>query len=315
MDAFPLWLKTTCELYKFGQYAERDVLFIVPLGNLEFDQVVNIQRQVQKKLGAVVAIVVADDLPKSFRSIFVRMGIPYVVKGQSLFAPELNLKISDFEEKVSRPSEIDQEISPFELKLLSGFLTGRVYLLDWMNLTRLSSDLKTEFYCPSLSKMSEGVNRLVRRGFLETRGKGPSREFRFVDKVDVWSSLKKSRVSKFYKRWISEFGHQSAEQILAGETALSAYSSLAAPISWHIALTSEQLEGFSVSPKSTKTGLFEKPKFIVDVFKEPPSLFLEMRNGKKCLNSVELYFSLRNNSDERVQIALEVMLSLHGLVG
>ncbi|MFP5492752.1 MAG: hypothetical protein ACLGG0_14710 [Bacteriovoracia bacterium] len=313
MDAFPLWLKSSCRIYKFGEYELKDVFFIVPAEDLEFDQVVNIQKQVQKRLGSF-ALIVADDLPKKFRPLLARMNIPYLVKGHTLFAPGLGLKISEFKdiERVQM-KDMREEVSPFELKLLAGFLVGVNFLQDWTNVTRVKHELELNFYKPVMSKVADGINGLISNGFIETRGRGPNREFRFHAKQTVWQKLKITTVAKFYKRLIAESGHQDENHILAGETALSFYSTLAPPDIYHIAMTSGGLEKFSFDKKSKKLGTFEQPKFIIDVLKEPPELFCEIKRGNKCLNSIELYFALKNNSDERVQIALEEMLSLHGL--
>lgn len=311
LDKFPMWLKSSCKLFRFGKIGEKDVFFIVPNNNLEFDQIINIQQQVQKRLDCV-AILVADDLPPSYRSTFVRMGIPYLVKSHSLFAPELGVKISDVNVKSKAPpAEIDVEISPLELKLISGFLCKqRTFLLGWMNLTRLNEFLVTEFYTHSLSKISDSINKLIQRQMLEVKGRGPHREFRFTERENVWKGLREADVTKFFRRFVSEVGHKSPTDILAGETALGYYSSLSQPDYYHIALTSSQMMEYGFDKKSLKSGSLSQPKFLIDVFKEPPSLFYKEVRGHKCVNPIELYLSLKNTNDERVQTALWEMLKL-----
>ncbi len=90
--------------------------------------------------------------------------------------------------------------------------------------------------------------------------------------------------------------------VRAGESALSKYSELANPKTLTIGISSKNYQqlGFSSSQKEIlNTDIY------VQVWKSDPKLFSVDGN----LNPIELYFSMREHPDERVQSGLQMMLS------
>jgi hypothetical protein len=93
--------------------------------------------------------------------------------------------------------------------------------------------------------------------------------------------------------------------VLAGESALAEYSDLASPKNPTIAVTIKTYRKLleKVSAKELQKETY------VQVWKEDPKLFAIKGN----LNPIELYISMRDHADERVQLALKSMLKKYGL--
>lgn len=245
---------------------------------------------------------VADDLNPKYRALFVKNNVPYIYKDKSLFAPKLGLKILDYKEPKSLSAKpIEESIGPFELKLIAGYLTGFI-VREGFNLNQIELILENNNYKCSKGKLAQAINHLIDLEFVDARGTGPNRLVIFKDRQEVWSKLKVTPVKSFSKS-IESYRMVEDNFIFSGETALAHYSDLAEPRIRYIAVTNKE---FQKIQEGVPVGDFGNPLFICEVFKERPSLFSK---GNNFLNPIELYFLMRSNSDERIQIALDQMLS------
>ena len=88
---------------------------------------------------------------------------------------------------------------------------------------------------------------------------------------------------------------------------LSKLSTLSEPKKQYYAVTKPEFDLIAKLDRTKNNGDFGDPVIYFGVYKEKPRLFSV--NG--CLNPVELYLTLRNHPDDRVQQELLVMLRQH----
>ncbi len=306
LKSLPLWIKWGVEIYEMDIGKDGHIYIVAPKKKLEFDQLRNIVASLEKKLKKTV-LLVADDLPSKYRSLFVREGVPFIYKNKSIFAPQMGIKLMDFKEPKLKGAQLkDLSVSPFELKLLAGYLTGHI-ANENVNLKRLENILAKHGVKYSKSKLSNSVNHLIKLDYMDTQGHGPHKMVKFKSKEEVWSKLKKSTIKAFSKT-AECYYFVEGDYIISGESALAHYSNLADSRIKFLAVTNKDF--LQLASKGKPYGDFGRPSIICDIFKEPPSLFA---NEGKYINQVELYFLLKSHNDERVQIALEEMLSNIGL--
>jgi hypothetical protein len=304
---FPLWISTAVEIFCL-KLENQNAYLIYPVQNFEFDQLVNLVRQVEKKTGGV-AVLIADDIAAKFRPLFVKHSIPFVYIDKSIFAPKLGVKLINLK-KVKRASSrsIATSITPFELKLISGFLTGFITSGSF-NLKDLENILINNNYKCSKMKISNAINNLIALEFLSVTGRGPNRVVQFYDKQTTWNKLKTSQLNPFYKIIENRYLDISGNYILSGETALAHFSMLGDPKVKCIGLTNKEFK--QIDKTSLRGDEGTKPQYLLNVFKEVPSLF----SIKGALNLIEVYFTMHTDQDERVQICLEEMLEEIGIKG
>ncbi len=302
----PVWIVKSVDIYAVRLNQNVKVYLVKPIKELAFEQITNILEQIGKRLGDTT-LLIADDINPRFRSLFVKNNVPFVYKNKSIFAPMLGLKLFDYKKpKEVRNEDIDNEISPFELKLLAGYLTGFI-VQEGFNLKQLGEILDYNNYKCAKSKLSQAVKQLVNLSYLDVKGSGPNRLVRFKDRAKVWEQLKDQKVKRFHKM-VKGYYMDNINHIVSGETALAHYSDLARPKMKYIALTNKELK--AIEDNGTLVGDFGDPLYMFDVFKEPASLFAV---DNKYLNPIELYFLLRDENDERVQLSIEQMLSKYNL--
>lgn len=303
LSDFPFWLRSAADAYTLEISAKEKlhVTLIRPKGELSFDQLINIYRQVSAKTGQKT-LLIADSLNPKHRPLLVKFGIPFIFKNESIFAPNLALvfdRLKSLEQKKEQKDILlKEELSPFALKLIAGHIIGE--LSQELTLKSILQKLPKAIKPPSRAKLSNVMNELVRAGLATSTGAGPKKTFSFLVRRKLWSALGTTRFSAVMK--IIE-GHyelpKRPEYVLSSESALATYSDLASPKIVTIAVSSAVYSRLSPSQST----------IYIQVWKSDPRLF----SVKGNLNPIELYFSMRSHPDERVQLALKQMLSKYDL--
>ena len=312
LSSFPFWLRSASTVHTLqipGEDATLQRLTLIhPKAELSFDQLLNVYRQVEQKTGPHT-LLVADDINPKHRPLLVRSGIQFVYRDESIFAPNLAMmfkKLKAYKQRDLKGEIIKRQLHPLSLKLLSAHLTRQ--LPRELGLQNLQDQLKKNGAKISLSKLSSVMNELVQFGMTTISGSGPKKKFVFPEPSAIWTLLSEGTVSPFMKTIeLSHFKKSGTDYVLAGESALAEYSDLASPKTLTVAMTMEEYRKLSTSVGAGKT--LAQSGACIQVWKENPKVF----SIKGKLNPVELYFSMREHSDERVQLALKTMLAEYNL--
>lgn len=308
LSAFPFWLRSAASVHTLRLPGGNERLTLIhPKTGLSFDQLMNVYRQVEQKTGAHT-LLVADDINPKHRPLLVRSGIQFVYRDETIFAPNLALmfrKLRPYKQKDTTKGEsLQHQVPPLALKLLSAYLTNQ--LPKTVSLQTLQRQLNQQKVKVSLAKLSLVMSELVHFGIVKTSGNGPKKLFVFLEPNEAWTTLGNARISPIMKPMqLPQFKTTGVEHVLAGESALAEYSDLASPKNPTIAVTTKTyrklLERVSTKELQRET--------YVQVWKEAPELFAIKGN----LNPIELYISMRDHGDERIQLALKSMLKKYGL--
>lgn len=309
---FPFWLKAAVDVFllEIRHRESLDLTLVLPKTQLTFDQIQNIYKQISSKTGPNT-LLIADNINPRHRPLLVKFGIPFTFKDETVFAPELGMvlrNLRSFEAKGKlQPTLLKSGLHPFSLKLIAGYLTGAIE--KEFQLKRLHENIIQLGGSPSTAKLSVILSQLASVEFLRTESAGPQKRFIFEDPQKVWNALQTFNLDPFM-RSILVFHGPEKEYVLAGETALSKYSDLVEP---KVITKAISLANFkrNKDAKNSDCTDYNEPRDVVQLWKEDPRLF-SSSNGT-IINPIELYFSMREDHDERIQIALEKMLSKLGL--
>lgn len=310
LDGLPLWIKGAAHLFKITLPDGRNVHLLYPKATLPFEQLMRVHEALTKKLEDYI-LVIADKLPAKHRPLLVKFRIPFIYKDESIFAPELGIKFGKLKKLKAEPKlEVDekkQALPPFGLKIIAGILTDQ--LPKEFTLKLLYSAFQRKKAKLSLSKLSETLNTLAANGVLIPHGSGPQK-FYSSNGNALWNSLLDIELAPLFREVQTNYIPKDRRAYaVAGESALSHYSNLAEPKQATIAMATNDFRHVYQQEKSTIAyGDFSSPS-TVQVWKSDPRLFA--LDG--AINPIELYFSLRANTDERVQMSLDEMLKRYGL--
>lgn len=312
LKGLPVWIKESIQLYDFPLEGLGAPLYlVVPKENITLEHLTRIYRQLAEKLDAHI-IVIADHMPPKHRPLLVKYRIPFIYKDESIFAPELGLKfgkLKKFEPKLKFDLENKKEtLTPFALKIVAGLLTNKIpqeFTHKFLH-QKLSEQTKL-----SSSKLNPTLNELAANGFLLIQGSGPTKTYIKNEIQKIWEKTLATSFAPFFREVQTNYipNARSAHSI-AGETALAHYSNLASPKQTTVAMTAGAFRSvYQGKLKDTiPYGDFDKPS-VVQIWKEDPHLF----SSDGVLNPIEVFFSMRNHPDDRVQIALDEMLNTYGL--
>lgn len=312
LNGLPLWIKGTVHLFKITLPDGRNVHLLYPKATLPFEQLMRVHEALTKKLEDHI-LVIADKLPAKHRPLLVKFRIPFIYKDESIFAPDLGIKFGKLKILKTEPKlEMDEKkhaLTPFGLKIIAGILTGQTP--KEFTLKLLFSVFQKKKAKLSLSKLSETLNELAANGLLIPHGSGPQKSYSSNSDA-LWTTLLGIELSPLFREVQSNYVPKDRRTyIVAGESALSHYSNLAEPKQATIAMAASDFRRVYQQEKSTiPYGDFGSPG-TVQVWKSDPRLFAI--DG--AMNPIELYFSLRSNTDERVQMSLDEMLLRYGLTG
>ncbi len=313
LKGLPVWIKESIQLYDFPLEGLGAPLYlVVPKENITLEHLTRIYRQLAEKLDAHI-IVIADHMPPKHRPLLVKYRIPFIYKDESIFAPELGLKfgqLKKFEPKLKFDLEGKKEtLTPFSLKIIAGLLTNKIpqeFTHKFLH-QKLSEQTKL-----SSSKLNPILNELAAHGFLLIQGSGPTKIYIKNETQKIWEKTLAASFAPFFREVQTNYiPNDRGTYSIAGETALAQYSNLAAPKQQTIAMTAGEFRNiYQGKPKDTKPdGDFDKPS-VVQIWKEDPRLF----SSDGVMNPIEVFFSMRNHPDDRVQIALDEMLNTYGLI-
>lgn len=303
---FPLWLRKSIDAYllRLGD-PPLELILIKANSDYGFEKILNIYKQLSTRIKIPILFIMHNLKPK-LRPLLVKYGISFIDGNKYIYAPELGVVLRDlnryhYKEKARKPV-FDKELHPLSVKLLSAYLTHQ--LPKHLTLKFLNQKMIKMGGRFSLSKLSQILNELVKLGYMETHDMGPHKKFVFKDVQKVWEDVISTPKSKMFR---VEYNYHMPEDksifVLVGETALAEYSDLAQPNVTTVATSSRNYK------KILEKAIEEKAEGFIQIWKEDPKLF--SIEGK--INSVELYFSLQNVHDERIQSALEQMLKKYSL--
>lgn len=312
LKGLPVWIKESIQLYDFPLEGLSTPLYlVVPKENITLEHLTRVYRQLAEKLDAHL-IVIADHMPPKHRPLLVKYRIPFIYKDESIFAPELGLKfgrLKKFEPKLAFDLEDKTEaLNPFALKIVAGLLTNKIpqeFTHKFLH-QKLSEQTKL-----SSSKLNPILNELAANGFLLIQGSGPTKTYTKNETQKIWEKALTTSFAPFFREVQTNYiPNARGAYSIAGETALAHYSNLASPKQTTIAMTAGEFRSvYQGKLKDTKPyGDFDKPS-VVQIWKEDPHLF----SFDGVMNPIEVFFSMRNHPDDRVQIALDEMLNAYGL--
>ncbi|MEY4616746.1 MAG: hypothetical protein RJB66_1706 [Pseudomonadota bacterium] len=311
LPGVPIYVTQAFTLCQFGvgDPEQYELLLLTPKRKLTFEQIMNPLRLIRRLRERAIPVLNADDVNPKFRPLLVREKIPFIYRDKTIFIPEIGLK-GDIGKMMAAPinkrlglKDAQLELKGFALKIIGGYLTDQVP--EAFSQGSLFDELKDSCGV-SRTKFSEAIRSLVDADLLTIKGLGPNKEYRFASKQQLWERVAKIPHGKLFG--IVEIENLPLSQddyVLAGESALSNFSNLAAPNKKTIAVTSKVFKKL----KQRDQLHVGNQKVKMEVWKEDPKLFSIREN----LNPIELYFSLRNDLDDRVQISLQEMLNEHDI--
>ena len=254
-------------------------------------------RQVQQQAGAVVILLVPSVAAYN-RKRLIAQRINFIAPGAQLFLPELAVDLREHYRAALRPAtEVDKLSPTSQMIIIAGALDGR---LSGLNAASVAQWLGVSAMSISRAFDELRVTDLVA---LEPQG----REYRLYFTAhgrELWDRARPRLRSPVRKTRGADFRPQGATTLLAGESALAHYTSLAEPPRTTFAIHASDWKRLALDHALDMVEVTDDPPFRVETWSYDPKV---LARREDLVDPLSLYLSL-DLRDERMGIAAEELL-------
>jgi DNA-binding MarR family transcriptional regulator len=239
--------------------------------------------------------VALSEIAPGERKQLIQHGVAFVVPGRQLFAPSVGMILS--ERYGTEPQRAAQVASPATQALLIWFLNQRPVSDTWHPF-----EVAAALGYAGMTA-TRAVRELLQFDLFELQERGRAKHLKLTDsRRALWEKAKpylRSPVMKTlwtYDRSILDV----ADARFAGESALARLSMLNEPQQPVIAITSEAAQ------QAKQEGVFFEPRELADaiavqIWRYIPNILA----NEKIVDPLSLWLSLKDNRDDRIQMALD----------
>ncbi len=244
----------------------------------------------------VSTCLVAEHLPPYVRGRLVELGQPFVIPGRQLFWPALGSAETTQRPRRLRPEPV-QQLSPVAQQLLIALLLSR--LPEPITVSTAAEALG----CTAMS-VSRAIKALEAGQLAVSEVHGRERSFALADAPrQVWQrALPMLRTPVLRRARVAQDALPDWITTRAGESALAEFSDLAAPHEPVFAAASRVWS--RLASDVAQIPVPDEGSCRIELWRYPP----QPTAASGCADPLSLYLSLREQPDERVQLALEQLM-------
>jgi hypothetical protein len=302
-DKLPFFLR---DLYTFYQVSLLDIPCLLMVARNEEEQTPATIRkqmlQVQAKWDGDV-IYLRSSVSAYNRKRLIEQKVSFVVPGNQMYLPTLGIDLREHFKQIRTvaPGKFSPATQAVVLHVL---LHGPGHNYTSSRLAKLYPNMgKNKWY--SAMTFTRAFDELVSLGLGEVVTEGRERVLRFnVDKRGLWEQSMEFMRSPVKRRTFIRPPEKKWAGLSAGLTALAHFTLLAPPSNPVYALSVDDWKSMKLLNAVVELPALEPQSYEIEIWNYSPLLFKE----DDVVDRFSLYLSLRDNTDERVQSALEKMM-------
>ncbi len=298
-DKMPFFLKAMYQLYR-ANILGRD-LFLAEMSNANASTIQQIEKHfsIIREIFGNVIILVAQNTPAFNRKRMIEKGINFIVPGKQMYLPALMV---DLRETYSKPQKNKQTLLPSAQCILLYHILHRDEKIEELPLNQVAELLNY-----TSMAISKAAANLCKHNLCQLEG---TREkfIRFTENIpELWTNALPHLVNPVFKQVFADDFHPADFWKKTNESALPEYSEMN-PVkqefyaidrgNFFILQDAEQLQNLNDY----------EGDYCIEVWKYSP---VELSKGITKNNNVDplsLYLSLKDKSDERIELALEKII-------
>ncbi len=294
VNKLPIYLSKAFRFYE-AEIAEKKIVLaeLLSLKNFTPDQL----KKQQHQLGdfcQVPVVFLIEHIEAYQRKRLVEKQIPFIVPGKQLYIPNLFIDLN--EAKRGRPASHREKLSPAAQCLLLYHL--QVENLDEMQLKNIAK--KMNYSAMTVSRVAKELMQFSLCNIIGTKEKAIDFP---QNKKELWNkALTVSTNPVKQKVFVTQLPN-FIQLLYAGETAMEHYTHLNAGKTKTIAISKEKF--VQLKKKKLIDGNPYEGNYLLEVWNYDPELL-----GKgKYADVLSLYLTMKNETDERIQIELEQLIN------
>jgi len=297
LHELPMYLADKYELLTLKmEHNSKRYILVKPKGEMEI-RIEMLKKQMQQieKYTECLPIFVFETLRLSQRNALIKSMIPFIVPFYQLFIPEVVLNITEKEIKEKRYSNT--------------FTTSTQLLFAYLFLKGapvINAHQLQEKTLLSVSTINRSLTELVDRGLLKTEGNGTRKKYTMIPRKQYWEKGKEFLFNPVARTRYVKTSFSQHEMLMSNEMALARLSVTLNPSRVWSYATSQDI--FDKVPKEmilNEYDIFDYDYYEIEIFKYNPYV---LAKGRLYIDVVSLYAQFKDDTDERIQMALEELL-------
>ncbi len=295
--SLPFYLKSMFDIYRIYLF-EKEVL-IAYVNDLQttIKQIEKLWQNLNSYFNLPV-IFVLEDIDSTSRRRLINKKFNFIVPGKQLFLPEL---LIDLKESYKVTYKYDNKLLPSAQAILIYYL---LYGKDHVENYSLKELAKKFHYSPMA--ITKAANNLMNFKICDIKGTKAKHLIFTKDRKKLWNDALSMMVNPVNNLVFTDELPQIKTLYKSNESALPAYTHLAESRQFYYAVPKIQYYQLQKEGKLKNINK-EEGKYALEVWKYLPRVLTQ----NDCVDPLSLYLSLRNNEDERIQMALEQILKTY----
>jgi hypothetical protein len=263
--------------------------------------------QVQKQLEIIShhtpahPVLLLMDIPATLRNRLVHKGIDFIVPNKQIFLPSL---LVDLKETYKRPPEHAEKVLPSAQVILLYRLLNKTKKIEELPLKDLAKELGY-----SAMAVTKAAENLLHHELCVIKGTKEKYLHFELSSIELWNKAKPVLVNPILKKvYVDAYPRDKhLTFLLTGISALSDYTDINPGREECRAI--EKGLYYSLQKRNLFQNLneYEGPACL-EVWKYDPVVLARDITDHGCVDPLSLYLSLRDNTDERVQMACEQLI-------
>lgn len=302
----PMYITQAYKLYAMELF-NRELVMVEPKNEDELSlSQIDKHLQLLKNEFNKVVVLVLENLPAYNRKRLIERGINFIVPGKQLYLPELLINLSENYAHPKTKQKNKNLMPSSQFLLLYHIIHGNT---EWnMEEHSFKEIAKKLDYTPMA--VSYAVEDLMQNELIEVSGeKEKYIKFKF-ERKELWHRAKEQNLltSPVLKTVYVDDLTGNVSMLRTNASALPEYTSLN-PSKQHYYAIEKSAFYFLQKNNGLINANNREGKYAIEVWKYNPStLANEMPNNQSVVDPLSLYLSLKDNRDERIEMALEQII-------
>ena len=304
LDIMPYYLTSTFRFYHLAIYKYDYILVDVQHEPFNITQTKQQLHVISKDFNKRVVLVVKQ-IDTLVRKRLIEAGINFIVPYNQLFLPDLLINLNENQRNVNRRVKADKLLPSAQCILLFHILFKRKN--DFKIEEKTFKELANYFNYTQMA-ITKAVDNLVGLEFCEVKGtKEKYLQFRNNDRHELWATAKDYLVNPVLKRvYVDTKPKQAIYR--SNASALPEYTDMNPTKQQFYAISKVDYFDLQKAGKLLNENEYEG-KYCLEVYKYNPEKLTHdapvAREEEDVVDPLSLYLSLKDNHDERVEMAME----------
>lgn len=295
--SIPFYLNKMFDIYR-ASLLEKEVLLAIANDLKTTTKQIENQVQNLSTLFDLPVIMVLHDIDPTVRRRLINKKVNFIVPDKQMFLPEL---LVDLKENYKRSYTSDENLLPSAQAVFIYYLLYGAEHIENYSLKELA--IKFHYSPMALTK---ATHNLKAHGICDIKGAKAKHIVFNKEKKELWNDALSLLVNPVYKLVYTDELPPINALYKSNESALAFYSNIAEGSQLYYAIPKIQFYQLQKEGK-LKDINNEEGKYALEVWKYLPSVLTQT----DYVDPLSLYLSLKDNEDERIQMALDTILKTY----